>query len=580
MENPSSTKIPSFVVWILVTLIMAWIVVVVTCSQFHMAPTFDEQNHVTRGIAILHTGDFRLCFHHPPLANILEGLPVAWQQNGFSTHMASWQPNNPKSLSIWDASHTTIWSHPRQGVHIIHLARIPVLIFTLLLALLVFIWSRELFGVRGGLFSLALFALDPTILAHSGLATTDMAAACTIVLAAYLLRRYIIKPSLATLLLAGLGVGLAMASKFSALILLPIIAVLLLIFALAAPRISVSLSEHWVPFPWWKRVGHAIGVGLAMLFIAGIVVWGTYGFKVEALGSKPGQPVAATATSKERIPVPAMQYLRGIKAVSQEADGHRSFLLGQTDTTGHGWWYYFPVALATKTPIPELIFLLVPLFVLIIPRTRRMISLRRREIVFLLLPVGVYTLAALGLLGISLNLGIRHILPIYPFLFILAGSWMMLRISSQLYRPALGAIFVVQLASVVLAYPDFISYFNEISIAKQDGYHILVDSNYDWGQDLGQLAKLQRQDNLTPLYLSYFGTTPPEAYGLQYKPLPGFGLMSNVPKPDIRHFHGFIALSVTDLMGGKAYTGTSYQQFQSIKPYAVAGKTINVYWIP
>lgn len=560
-------------VWAVVVLLLIGMAVVVTRMQLTMSPTFDEQNHVTRGISVLRTGDYRLVYHHPPLANVLEALPVAWGANGFSTQMSAWRPGTKDFLSIWSASYQTIWYGTRNGVQIIHWARVPVLLFTLVLGLVIFLWSRELFGPWGGLFSLTFFVLDPAMLAHSGLATTDIPAACTIVLAVYLLRHELVKPGRGALLLAGIGVGLALATKFSALILLPVIALTLLIFAIWPSRLHAATAA----LPCGTRILRAVGHGLLLLFIAGVTVWATYGGKIEALGSKPGIPVSAHASLKDRLPVPAMQYLRGIKTVSTQAEDHRAYLFGQTDTTGKGWWYYFPVAIATKTPLPELVCILGALLLLVIPRTRAQLALPRRELVFLLLPVGIYLLAALGLLGISLNLGIRHILPVYPFLFILCGGLVKLRVASRYYRPALAVLVLAQCASLVMAYPHYLAYFNEAAETRQEGYHILVDSNYDWGQDLAALADMQRAHQYTPLLFSYFGTTPPEAYGIRYTPLPGFGLMRTSPMPDLRHFDGYIAISVTDLMGGKGYTSTDYRFLQQMQPVARAGSTIFIY---
>lgn len=563
---------------VLATLLLVWMAVVVTCSQWKMSPTFDEQNHVTRGISILRTGDYRLVLHHPPLANILEALPVAWQPNGFSTKMPAWQPTN---LSIWEASSKTVWQHPTQGVRLIHLARIPVLLFALGLGLLIFVWSRELFGPWGGLFSLAFYVLDPSMLAHSGLATTDIPAACTLLLAVYLIRQWYYRPSKGRFALAGLGVGLALATKFTALLLAPILAVLLLVIAIRPTGPAGSLAALWAELPFRRRFARAVGAGLALLAVAGVALWGVYGFRIEQLGGKIEQPVSASASVIQRIPVPSKQYLRGIKTVKTQAEEHPAYLLGMTDTTGKGWWYYFPVVIATKTPLPALVLMLGALLLALLPRMRARMALPRRELLFLLVPAGIYLLAALGLLGVNLNLGIRHILPLYPFLYILIGEWLALRVRARAFRPALAVAVIAQCASVALAFPHFLAYFNEVSETRVDGYHILVDSNYDWGQDLARLAELQRKDRLEPLYLSYFGTTPPEAYGIHYRPLVGYGPSANAPKPDFAQIHGFVAISVTNLMEVDRVKGIDYRYLREQGMlFGQAGKTILVYWLP
>ena len=576
-EDSSREKTPVYI-WVLAAALLLWMVVVITLSQWRMAPTFDEQNHVTRGISVLRTGDFRLCFHHPPFANVLEALPVAWHRDThFTTAMPSW--NN---LSIWNASNETIWQLSKNGVQLIQLARLPVLVFVLVLALVVFLWSKSLFGPWGGLLSLGLLALDPNMLAHGGLATTDIPAVSTILLAMFLLRRYIFAPTRANLCFAGIAAGVALATKFSALILIPVTGLLLLLVAFLPPHRPCPLATAWMSLPYGHRVLRVLKTCVLLGLVAGLVVWGIYGFKVEPLGAKSGKPLSAHASLIKRIPVPGKQYFRGLKTVKGEAGGHRAYLLGQADATGKGWWYYFPVAIASKTPLAELFLMLGILVLLAFPRIRARLAFYRPDTLLLLVPVGIYFFASLGILGISLNLGIRHILPIYPFLFMLAGGWVALRIPVRYFLPPLALLGLFQLTSILLAYPNFLAYFNECAGGSNNGYRILADSNYDWGQDLGALAHWQRQDpRFNNLSFSYFGTTPPEAYGISYHPLAGFGLMHQASPPDLHTFTGYLAISATELVGGPAYNGEQhgfdYRPLLKLHPVARAGKTIFVY---
>ncbi len=569
-------------VWVMAAVLLVWIAVGVTAAQWRMAPTYDEQNHVTRGISVLRTGDFRLCFHHPPLANVLEALPVAWRADEhFSTSMESW-----KSLGIWQASHTTIWTPEADGAYhgadLIRWARLPVLLFTLGLAVLIFLWSRELFGPWGGVISLTLFALDPTMLAHGGLATTDMAAACTILLGVYLLRGYLQTPGRGRLLWAGVGLGLALTAKFSGLILVPIIGVVLLILAVW-PAVD-GLSAAWTAFPLEKRVGKALAACALLGLTAAVVVWGVYGFHVEARGAKPGQPLPAHMSLTKRIPVPAMQYFRGLKTVKAEAKGHPAYLLGKTRTNGHGWWYYFPVTIAVKLPIPALLLLLGGVVLLAVPAVR--VRVPRLDLLLLLVPVAAFLLTAFGM---SMNLGIRHVLPIFPFLMVLAGGFAVLPVRGAIYPAALVVLLGLQAASVGLSFPNFLSYFNEAAGGARDGYRYLVDSNLDWGQDLGRLAALQQRDKMLQqhLYLSYFGSTPPEAFGITAIPVSGFSTYKAAPV-DLAHTHGFLAVSITNLAGGPGFTsgpadsglprtGTDYRPLLKYLPYERVGDTILVY---
>lgn len=573
--------------WIMAAALLVWIVVLTTCAQLQTSPTFDEQNHVTRGIAILRTGDYGFCYHHPPLANILEALPVAWGRHGFSTASAAWQ-NRQNPREIWPAAFATIWApNPAAGIRIIQLARVPVLLFTLALALVVFLWARELFGPWGGVLSLGLFALDPSVLAHSGLATTDMAAACTIVLALYLLRRHLFAPSRARLAFAGVSLGLALTAKFSTLILLPLIALLLLAFVWRAPGLPGSLPARWAALSPGRRLLRAVGTGLLILLIGCVTLWAIYGFHVEALGSKAGQPFRARASFTERLPIPAFQYLRGIKAVKTEAKDKPAYLFGHLDTSGKGWWYYFPVTVATKTPLPELLLILGMLGLLTVPRLRARLA-PRRELLFLLLPVLIYALAAMGALGISWNMGIRHLLPVYPFLLILAGGWVRVFSGRRAAGWVLGGLLVLQCVAVLAAYPGYLSYFNELAGERGQGYRIFVDSNLDWGQDLGRLGILQRERGYYPLLFSYFGSTPPEACQVACTPIAGYGIMDEAPPPDLAGYRGYLAISVTNLMAGgakvdgvKVYCHYDYRPLLLRRsPVAQAGSTILVYQFP
>lgn len=576
-RSPAVRSKPFNLISVLVVLLLLWIAAAVTLSQLQMAPTFDEQNHVTRGIAILRTGDFRLSLDHPPLANMLEALPVAWQPSGFSTNMPAW-----RDISIWEAAKATIWTYPRQGLRLIRDARPMVLIFTLGLALLIFFWAKSLFGPWGGLLAMALYGLDPSMLAHGGLATTDMAAACTMMLALFLLRHYLNSPSRWRMLLAGAGLGLALTAKFSTLLMLPIIGLILL--AIALRRSGDTYPTGW-PQAAGKRFFHAAGVYLAILCVSGLVVWGVYGFQVEALGSKPGRPVAVEASAKEHFPIPAMQYLRGIKSVMTNAETHPAYLLGRTDSHGKGWWYYFPVAMAVKTPLPELLAILGILVVALIPRLRARLRLSAPDWLLLLVPAGFYFLAALGVFGVSLNLGIRHLMPLYPFLLVLAGGWVLVFTNSRLRAVVVcGSLLVVQLISVCFAYPQFLAYFNEPARMLAKGRPLLIDSNIDWGQDVGRLAeyqyKFQAKDNLGTLYFSYFGSVSPEAYGLRCQPLAGLGIMREAPPPDWSAMHGTLAISLTNLYGGAGYAGADYRPLLREHPFGIIGKTIYLYHVP
>ncbi|MEI6520697.1 MAG: glycosyltransferase family 39 protein, partial [bacterium] len=400
MKNIYKEKVP----FIFLLIIIAIFSMVVTMAQLKLAPTYDEQNHVTRGIAILKTGDYRLSIHHPPFANILQGVfALRVPDVNFDTNAEWWRPDGKSFMNIWAASRDTIWVNSGNGVQIISSARIGTLIFSIILLIIIYIWASELFGAWGGVVAAGLYALDPTNIAHSGLATTDAPAACAIVAAIYFTRKYLVMQDKKWLIIAGIVSGLALATKYSALIIVPIIGVLFIIDC-----IQKKVEK--------KKLLPIFGNMVVLAVIAGITLWGVYGFKVEQMGAKPGERLPATASLKQRLPIPAKQYFRGIAVVKKEAKEHLSYILGQPDTTGKGCWYYFPIAVLTKTPAPELILFAIMIVFISVPALRRKIETSVFDSSVILVPVIIYSMAALGLLGISLNLGIRHLLPIFPFM--------------------------------------------------------------------------------------------------------------------------------------------------------------------
>jgi hypothetical protein len=202
----------------------------------------------------------------------------------------------------------------------------------------------------------------------------------------------------------------------------------------------------------------------------------------------------------------------------------------------------------------------------------------------LLLPAGLYFLAALGVFGFSLNLGIRHLMPLYPFLLLLAGGWVLLIRDRRLRAVLCGLLLAAQCISVAFAYPQLLAYYNEPARLLARQTPLLIDSNIDWGQDVERLAeyqhKFQAKDNLGTLYFSYFGSTSPDAYGLHYQPLAGKGIMRQAPPPDWAAMHGTLAISVTNLYGGTGYAGADYRPLLRQRPLGIIGKTIYLYRVP
>lgn len=510
------------------------------------SPTMDEQNHMARGYALLRTGDPRLSIEHPPLINLLEasllGRGVVLPLDDPSWDSENWYAF--ADLFLWHAN-----SLPQRMVF---LARLPVIALTLLLGALAARWARELGGRGAALLAPTLILLDPNILAHGSLATTDLGITFTALVAAYALWRFTRHPNL----FAGIGLGLALgamlASKMSALVLWGSYG---LLFALGvAGQADESGAVR-------RRVEYAIRrafLYLGATVLGLIVVWATYAFQL-------------APAVEGGIAVPLGTYWSGLGAIFRNVQGGRpSYLLGETRLGG--WAVYFPVAFAAKTPLPVLLLLILASLAPVRQGTRQ-------GGLFLLLPVTVYGMSTLAS---DLNLGYRHLLPLLPPLYIW-GAQRLGRVNSEGWRIYAMALSVWLAVETIMIAPHFLAYFNQVAGGPEQGWRILADSNIDWGQDLRRLgAYLDEYAPGETVRLSWFGTAYPERYGIDYVPLPGvphhFDLWFQLPTFDEdRPEPGLYVISVSNLVELYLMDKHFYTYFRAREPVARIGYSVYIY---
>lgn len=565
------------------------------------SPTMDEQNHIARGYAYLRTGDLRLSREHPPLINAISALPLLVIRPQLPTDHPSWASANWYAFAdelLWNA--TDADGRPIEAQKIVNWARLPIILLGLLLGMGVYAWATELHGPVAGLLALALYVFSPNVLAHTRLATNDLGLACFMFLALYTFWRFMTGPTLTGAVAAGVALGLALAAKFSAIILLPILALLVVIHAWrkpptpapppAEPELTpLSPGESTVigppagaelyrpqPVkpsgpPWWRALEWKWALYLAAIVLVGLaVVWGIYGLERGPL-----------TDGGMTLPMPS--YWNGLKAILARTErGNPAFLMGQYSTKG--WWYYFPVAFFIKTPLPVLLLLALALA----------LTLRRqswRAEMWLLLPVAVYFLA---LMAGSLNIGYRHLLPVLPLLFVYVGKiangeWRIAnrRLQSairNLQSVAFGILVVWQAFSALSIYPHYLAYFNEIIGGPENGYRYLVDSNLDWGQDLPALRDYLDKEDIDQVYQSWFGPARPERYGIRYRPLPGFplhqGLAETFAFNPYQPAPGLYAISATNLQGVAFEDHDTFAWFRKQEPLARPGYSLFIYRVP
>ncbi len=506
--------------------------------------TSDEAVHLASGYSYLVRHDFRLNCEHPPLIKELCALPLYWFERApFEPDPRLWA-----AAEEWRIGRDFLHRSPVSGDRLLALGRAPNLLLGVCLVALVGWWSYRLWGRNAGLLAMALAALEPNLIANASLVTTDLGAALFTCLAVYLLFEYAAAPSWRLIVGVGVSLGLALSSKFSAVVLVGALATVALVHLLTGGELSLpGVTRKGPGSRLTPRAAHALAslllaAGLALLVIPAVYLFQGYS-----------------------------TWWRGLHfvLVHQEV-GHSAFFLGAY--SADGWWSYFPVAFLIKTPVGSLLLIAASLLFV-----RQGKPMSRREATFLLLPVAVFF--AMAMQG-KVNIGLRHILPVYPFLFVAAS-----RVATfNLRRPRLlAALLAVSLGltacSSLRVAPHYLAYFNELVGGPGNGYRFLSDSNIDWGQDLKGVKRYMEREGLEMIYLSYFGNTPPGAYGIRYQYAPAAGHLEPAPQdtlpPGSRK--EILAISVTNLQAVHLQDHELYRWLYARRPVAKIGYSIYVY---
>ena len=486
--------------------------------------TSDEPIHIATGLEWLTTGKYDLDVEHPPLARIAFGIDAALQsaklESGNTTEMGN-------ALLERDGRYVRNLAAARAG-------NLP---FFLLALVIVGLWTRRLFGDAAALVALALFGALPPILGHAGLATTDMAVTAMTVTALYVFARWLEVPSWRTALLLAFACGLGLLAKFSFVIFFPVAALVMVIVHLVFHRDRVPLV----------RIAQ-IATGALLAFV---MVWAAYKFTIGVLdvGMRPAWQRIA---SQYRIPAP--QFFAGLHYVRRHsASGHWAYLLGEYSR--HGWWYYFPVLIFFKTPLAFLAAAAIG-----VARTLR--SRSAETIAVAIAPMAMLIPAMTS----GINIGVRHVLPIFPLLTICAACGVVAL--WQRSRIAVIVLMTWYFVATALAHPDYMSYFNEAAAGHPE--RIAADSNLDWGQDLLCLGDVVRHERIDHLYVAYWGTADWQRFVPQGQQL-----------PPLTPVHGWVAISENErLFLWQTADQAPYAWLRAYQPVRRIGKSIWLYWIP
>jgi hypothetical protein len=547
---------PGPVVAILVLLFgaMAW------SAVREKSVTFDEIAHLTAGYSYWLTGDFRLQPENGNLPQRWIALPLLALQLRFpELSDPHWHSSN-----VWELGYNFFYRLDNDLDAMLWRGRGMIVLVGMALGVIVFAWSRRLFGVAGGLLSLTMYAFCPSLLAHTALATSDMTV--TLMFAAALGTFWLVleRVSVASVLAAGGALGGLLVAKVSAVVIFPVLLLLLLLRLIVALPLSIRWrGKEFVVPDRIRQMALLLAVVVCQGLLAVLVIWASYGFQYStfrtaapAVDRMPGNQTVDSlagdgplgtglrlADHWHLLPEP---YLFGFAFAVRMSEKRVAFFNGEFGE--QGWRLFFPYTLLVKTPLPTLALLLAALLAAIVhrPSAARGLYCAAPLIVFLL----VYWAIAVRT---NLNIGHRHILPTYPLMFILGGAaakWFQSR--NQLVRvmPLLLVAWLV--VESVGTWPNYLAYFNQLAGGPRNGYRHLVDSSLDWGQDLPalrqRLAARPAASRELPVYLSYFGVGNPTHYGLRVRQLPAYPDWRTEPETgDLAP--GTYCISATNLQG-------------------------------
>jgi 4-amino-4-deoxy-L-arabinose transferase-like glycosyltransferase len=541
--------------------------------------TWDEDDHIYAGYMSWKHADFGLNPEHPPLVKLVATIPLL--------HMPLKMPVLEDRIFKHEAflgGKDFLFKNDANTMLL--RVRIAASLFTLLLTLLVFLAAREMFGLGAGFIALSLLVFDPNLLAHGAVLGTDAALSCFMFASLYAFYRYVKAPSSWRLALVGLATGLALASKHTGILVFP----MLLVMAICELIRAAATSHETGPVSkvgWGK---HVLQLAVALVAISAIsltILWASYGFRYQARaeGRQLNPPLAEFVHELKRPREARLlqtvahfrllpeAYIYGLADVRIMSDFYASFLLGKVYP--HGVWFYFPVAFAIKSSLSFLILLLLTIWVIATRRLRAW-----REILFLTIPPLIHLIVAMSS---GMNIGVRHILPMYLFLSVLiAGAAGKLIEHNRRWSYVIAALLLFQAASTIRTYPAYLAYANELWGGPSQTYRLLSDSNSDWGQQLKDVKRYLDRNHIQDCWFVYFaeGVVDASYYGIPCKPLPtADSLWVNEPANAPPAIEGIVLVSAGDLSGFEfgAAPLNPYEQFKSLQPVAVIDYGVFVY---
>jgi hypothetical protein len=561
--------------------------------------TSDEVPHLPAGYSYLTQGDFRLNAEHPPLAKMIAAIPLLFMDINGAFDSKEWEIG-----STWDYGWRFLYESGNDCATVLFWGRFAMVMLSLCLGLLVFFWARKLYGNGAGLFALFLFAFSPNLIAHGSLTNTDLAISFFLLLALFCFDRALRRLTVWNMFLAGLTLGLALLTKFSAPLALPIMGAAALARLLDRRPLETGFPRMRVLTTWRQKAPALIALFALMMMLAYAVIWAGYlgrftartdGSPRELRLSYPREPaqmgVYRFLWSHRLFP---QAFIEGFCQV-QSNISRDSFLDGRHNWDPNRpeydpkWPHYFVMTTLYKTPVPALLFLVVA----VAGAFRFSRKTWRDEIIIVSAMVVYFAAASFS----GMYIGHRHILPVIPpamiFISKLAGH---LRAPGFRYRVILmggfALLLVWYLFSAVKIHPNHLAYFNEIAGGPGKGAEHLTDSNIDWGQDLILLKQYMDEQGIGSVHLIYSGNGDPRYYGVRCKfylpPEWSRHVLNEIPSSELSAAVGVnvgdcFAISVTMLQETWQTTAEAHEVcelFRAQQPLARIGYSIYLFRSP
>ncbi|HXK36885.1 MAG TPA: glycosyltransferase family 39 protein [Candidatus Paceibacterota bacterium] len=497
-------------------------------SSINDAPIVDEVPHIGAGYSYVTRLDFRLNPEHPPLVKDLAGLflvPLDLNDSAFSAEQWTSEVNGQ-----WTFGRDLIF---RSGVSpdtVKTLARLPMLGLLALFCWMIWKWTNEQFGTNAAVIAVLIASFSPTVLAHGRFVTTDLGAGLGVMVATYWFLKFLRAPSRKTGAWAAGMLGVAFLMKFNTVLLGPFFMLTAALFALQGKWRS---QKNWYTAARLMALTAGVGAASVLLVVWPVYIVQTAGYPVERqvsdtatiMGYQADNPLkSAVLWMSDKPVIRALgHWTLGLAMVAQRSiGGNTIYWLGQVVKQGGPW--YFPIVYILKEPLAWWILVAFALASLPFHHKRRGTQkpgswwVLHADEWAMLLWMAIYWAVSVKS---TLNIGVRHLLPVFPFAIILVAGrigvlldWLRAHDKKRLQWFSIGIAVLLGwfVFESVRVWPSYLSYFNQIAGGPSGGYQFVTDSNLDWGQDLKRLGQFVESNDIDRICVDYFGWSDPAAY--------------------------------------------------------------------